>query len=411
MKCLYLAAHWPSANLSAAGKRTWDLLNAIRIETGASIDVACHAEMTTEHFDAPFPVDIHNIELNRASFDAWLVALAPDWVIFDRFITEEQYGWRVAKHLPSAMRILDMQDLHSLRYARAEVVKATGSPVSQVDLVSQKTFIRELASILRSDVSLVISQYELKLLEEVFNRAGVLPSIVSLSYLPFTYFDEDLNQETPPAFNDRKNLIFIGNFLHEPNWDAVRWLRSSIWPQIRKALPTVECHIYGAFCRDKVNQLHNDALGFLIKGQVEGSIKHLVESARLNLAPLRFGAGLKGKLFDAALWKTPTITTAVGCEGLWPETSLGVANTEASFVESVLMAYSHESHWQTLQCQQFESIKQAFHHSKCFPSALQHIEKVHSELPHRPLLKQLLCQESNRGHEYFSRWIELKETR
>src|SRR5690606_12128233 len=116
----------------------------------------------TANLDAQ-QISVKNILLNNSSFDEFIKELKPEIVLFDRYITEEQFGWRVSENCPNTLKILDTEDLHFLRKAREEAVKA-GKPISDANLFSE-TAKRELASILRCDLSLIISEYEMELLQ------------------------------------------------------------------------------------------------------------------------------------------------------------------------------------------------------------------------------------------------------
>jgi spore coat polysaccharide biosynthesis predicted glycosyltransferase SpsG len=105
-----------------------------------------------------------SIILNCASFDSYIKSYQPDLVLFDRFMMEEQFGWRVEKNCPHALKILDTEDLQCLRNARHQAHKA-GRAMIQEDLYSDLAK-REIAAILRSDISLIISSYEMELLIE-----------------------------------------------------------------------------------------------------------------------------------------------------------------------------------------------------------------------------------------------------
>ena len=111
-------------------------------------------------------IEKHRIELNSSTFDAWLTEQSPDIVMFDRFMMEEQFGWRVEKFAPKAIRILDMEDVHCLRDARHRAVKA-GRPVTELEWQTDMAF-REIASLLRCDLTLVISEYEMTWLQDNF---------------------------------------------------------------------------------------------------------------------------------------------------------------------------------------------------------------------------------------------------
>ena len=107
-----------------------------------------------------------------------------------------------------------------------------------------------------------------------------------------------LETDRMPTFEDRRDFFCVGNFRHAPNWDGVQWLKAEIWPLVRKRLPDARLHIAGAYASGEQMALHEPRDGFFIDGRVENADLRFLES-RVCLAPLRFGAGLKGKLIDA----------------------------------------------------------------------------------------------------------------
>src|SRR5690606_20303819 len=200
-------------------------------------------------------ISVKSIKLNDPSFDDFIKELNPETVVFDRYVTEEQFGWRVSENCPNTLKILDTEDLHFLRKAREEAIK-NGQPVSEANLFSE-TAKRELASILRCDLSLIISEYEMELLQNRFKIASEI-----LYYLPFLVAAVS---ESTPTFEERQNFLAIGNLLHTPNVDSVLQLKK-FWPEIRQQLPDAELHIYGAYAPQQLLQLHNTKEGFLIRG-------------------------------------------------------------------------------------------------------------------------------------------------
>jgi glycosyltransferase involved in cell wall biosynthesis len=300
---------WPEPNSSGAGTRMMQLI-ALFQEQNWNITFASAAADSDFMFDVTsIGVKKKAIAINDSSFDVFLQELNPTIVLFDRFVVEEQFGWRVAETCPNALRILDTIDLHTLRLARQKAHKEK-SEFSEKNLYSD-TAKREIASILRCDMSLLISEVEMDLLQSNFK---IDKSI--LYYLPFLVDAIDATTvQSWPTFEDRKDFIFIGNFLHEPNWNAVQHIKESIWPLIRKQLPQVLIQIYGAYPSQKVLQLHKPDEGFLVLGRAENAAE-VVCKARVVLAPIRFGAGAKGKLIEAMQCGTPSVTTTVGAESM-----------------------------------------------------------------------------------------------
>jgi glycosyltransferase involved in cell wall biosynthesis len=276
------------------------------IASGAEVTFMTAASDSIHKVDlASLGVHVQPVSLNCSSFDEQISALMPDLVVFDRYMTEEQFSWRVKTQCPDALRILNTEDLHSLRQARHDAVKATGDAqhAEKMSLLAQ----REIAAILRSDLTLIISRAEYTLLTDFYH----VPS-QQLFYFP-------LRAGTPlrsaPAFSQRKGIVTIGNFRHAPNWDAVLQLKQTIWPAIRKVLPDTSLHVYGAYPPKKATQLHNPKQGFYVEGWANDAFD-VIKHAKLLIAPLRFGAGIKGKLLDAMRCSTPTLTTWIGAEGI-----------------------------------------------------------------------------------------------
>src|SRR5690554_5717527 len=236
MKQLLIVGHtFPEPSTTAAGSRMMQLI-ALFTEYEYEITFATTALPTDRSVNPKNGnISIKNILLNDSSFDGFIKSLKPAIVIFDRFITEEQFGWRVAEHCPNALRILDTEDLHFLRKAREEAVKLR-MDVSEPNIFSEVAK-REIASIIRSDLSLIISEFEMELLVDKFKIPVDL-----LYYLPFLLEE---NSVTALNFEERKNFVVIGNLLHAPNVDAVLQLKR-LWPIIKELLPHAQLHIYGA---------------------------------------------------------------------------------------------------------------------------------------------------------------------
>ncbi len=347
----------------------------------------------------------HPINLNSDSFDAFILQLNPQLVVFDRFVTEEQFGWRVTQNCPNAIRILDTEDLHCLRLARQASFKAQLS-FDLSDLLSEPTAFREIASIYRCDLSLIVSEFEMKVLQQTFSIDKQL-----LYYLPLLVPDNFQEQQTL-AFESRTDFVFIGNFLHEPNWNAVQVLKSEIWNGIRSAIPEASLHIYGAYPSGKVFQLHNPKQHFYIEGRAESS-KEVISNARILLAPLQFGAGIKGKLLEAMQYGTPSITTPIGAEGMQGEFSWNgnVCNTNSDFIAAAIDLYQNKSSWIKAQSNGFEIVRKRFlvsQNKAAFISFF--LEFMSTIATHRKqnFMGNLLAQQQFQSTKYLSLWITEK---
>jgi glycosyltransferase involved in cell wall biosynthesis len=364
--------------------------------------------------DSEFAVDLTelniekvHIKLNDVSFDDFVKELNPDLVLFDRFMTEEQFGWRVTENCSDAIKILDTEDLHCLRAARQKAFKEKRTFQIE-DIIQEDVAKREIASILRCDLSLIISSFEMKVLTEQF---GIDASL--LLYLPFMLpqiTEEEENNWL--SFEEREHFITIGNFLHEPNYQSIIFLKRDIWPLIRKKMPDAQMHIYGAYPSEKVNQLNNPKEGFLVKGRVR-NVKDVMVKARVCLSPLVFGAGLKGKLIDAMQSGTPNVTTHIGSEGMhdglpW---SGYVSNLAKDFADDAVKLYQNETVWKKFQKNGLTIINQNYdevYWSKQLVNSLKDI--IANFAIHRSsnFLGAMLQYHTANSFKYLSKWIEEK---
>ena len=354
-------------------------------------------------------IDEVSIELNNTSFDDFIKELQPTIVLFDRFMMEEQFGWRVAENCPKAIRILDTEDLHFLRKTRHQQVKK-GEDFTTEALLKSDDAKREIASILRCDMSLIISTFEMDLLKGVFKIDEKI-----LYYLPFLLDKVDTHQtKNWSSFEDRENFIFIGNFFHKPNVDAVLTLKTQIWTKIRKLLPKAEIHIYGAYANQQIHQLHNKKEGFIIKGFAEDA-KVVVEKAKVVLAPLRFGAGIKGKLTEAMICGTPSVTSEIGAEGMHNKLPWNgfVEADYSNFSEKAVQLYTDKKLWNECQKNGIEIINQIYDKEKLGVFFINQVKEIQQNLlEHRTqnFLGSLLQHQTLQATKYMSKWIEVKNS-
>ncbi|MDG1402529.1 glycosyltransferase [Polaribacter sp.] len=398
---------WVEPNSSAAGSRILQLIEQF-LKQNWKVTFASPAQKSEKAASlGSLGIDEVSIELNNTSFDDFIKDLQPTIVLFDRFMMEEQFGWRVAENCPNTLRILDTEDLHFLRKTRHQQLKK-GEKFSNEALSKSEDTKREIASILRCDVSLIISTYEMGLLKSVFKIDQRI-----LYYLPFLLDKIDEHQQKKwKSFEERNHFIFIGNFFHKPNIDAVLTLKKEIWPEIREMLPAAEVHIYGAYVTAQIQQLHNKKEGFIIKGFAEDA-KKVVENARVVLAPLRFGAGIKGKLTEAMICGTPSITTTIGAEGMCGDFPWN-GFIEDNFSEFALMSaeiYRNKSTWKNAQESGVEIINYIYDKDTLSPLLMNHINEIQENLEkHRAtnFLGSLLQHQTLQATKYMSKWIEAK---
>jgi len=387
----------PEPASTAAGHR---MMQLIRLFSEANYKVTFLTASNNVEFSEK--IEIQKIEINSESFDEKIRNLNPDLVLFDRYVTEEQFGWRVSEQCPNAVKIIDTEDLHFLREARRKAF-AEKRTVEKKDLTNS-IFVREVAAILRCDLSLIISEFEYNLL---VNEFRIDPAI--LFYIPFL---TDKVEKSTLGYDERQHFVSIGNFLHEPNWQTVLKLKQ-IWKMIRKDLPGAELHIYGAYAGQKVYDLHNEKDGFLVKGRAE-SVKEIFENARVLLAPIPFGAGLKGKLWESMKFGLPNVTSPTGAEAMHKDLPWNgfVADSDEVFAEKAVALYQDENLWNKAQQNGYVILKSIYSKDLYKDSFISKIQQLSTNLEnHRAgnFLGKILQHHQHQSTKYMSRWIESKK--
>ncbi|WP_439127989.1 glycosyltransferase [Polaribacter sp.] len=404
---LIIGTVWVEPNSSAAGKRMLQLIHQF-LNKDYIVTFATTALKNEKAVDlTSLGVKEVSIELNNASFDVFIKKLQPNIVLFDRFMTEEQFGWRVAEHCPKALRILDTEDLHCLRKTREFCLK-NKIDFSTHELLKQDITKREIAAILRCDLSLIISTFEMDLLKNVFKIDASI-----LMYLPFL-FDaiDEYQQEKWKYFDERAHFVFVGNYFHKPNVNAVLTLKQEVWPIIKKRLPKAELRIYGAYINQQIQDLHNPKEGFLIKGFAKNA-EEVVKRAKVVLAPLNFGAGIKGKLTEAMLCGTPSVTTKIGAEGMHdnlPWNGFREDNFK-EFANKAVQLYTDENLWKSSQKNGVNIINTFYSKEKNGILFFRVIEQIQQNLEiHRVnnFMGSVLQHQTLQATKYMSKWIEEK---
>ena len=411
---------WPEPRSSAAGGHMMQILETF-LQQGWDITFSSPAG-SGEHRADLTALGIREvpIELNNSSFDTFIHELAPDVVLFDRFMMEEQFGWRVEKHCPAALRVLETSDLQSLRDARHQRLKARLKASDDVNdftdlfapaLREEFEFMadtdlakREIAAIYRCDLNLMTSEVEIELLVEQFKLARDL-----LHWCPLMV---DLPNQPPASFEDRAHFLHIGNFRHAPNWDAVLWLKTVIWPMIREQIPDAQLHIYGAYTPPKATALHNAAQGFHVMNWAEDALQ-VMSAARVCLAPLRFGAGIKGKIVDAMLCGTPTVTTPMGAEAMhgeqaWPG---AVTRSARDFADNAVRLYTDKVLWQRTQGQAQALLASRYQQSIHGPALIErlvHCQRHLAQIRRDNFTGSMLRHHHHKSTQYMAQWIEAK---
>ena len=411
---LFIGQIWPEPSSTAAGQNICSYIRAF-IDTQWEVHFWCSAQRTSRSANLSTDnINVQDVKLNDDSFNKNIRQLMPNVVVFDRFLSEEQFGWRVIQECPDALRILDCEDLHFLRHARELQFKnqknkdryATKDSIMSAEnkhfLHSKDTY-RELASVLRCDLSLVLSAFEQQLLVEFM---GVPHQRVM--HLPF--IRHPLSQ-TFPSFSERQHIMTLGNLRHKPNVMAAEHLIDVIMPEARKKLPTLELHIFGAYAPPRITQRHNPTKGIFIKGPVNDQFA-TISQYRLMVAPIQFGAGVKGKILDAAATKTPSITTPIGAEGIdWIDWPGSVCQQSEEFVQQILHYYRDQHAWVKASKHALECMRKTYYNDDYasqlihrIDSLRQNIEQTRSE----NFIQGMMLHQQLYAAKYMGQWITLK---
>lgn len=390
----------PEPNSTAAGKRMMQLIDYFK-DKNYKISFLCAAQNVEYSEDlTSHDIQVFSIMLNHSSFEETIKSLQPDVVLYDRFVTEEQYGWKMDGICPNAIKILDTEDLHFLRHAREKAYKK-GEDVRKTPEITG-VFKREMASILRCDLSLIISEFEYQLLQNHYSIAEE-----QLCYLPLFATKNPLDI----SFAERKNFVSIGNFLHEPNWQTVLKLKK-LWPEIRKRIPNSQLHIYGAYVTEKAQQLHQPKQGFYIMGRAQ-SVDEVFMKSKVLLAPIPYGAGIKGKLLDAMRCGLPSVTSPMGAEAMHGKLPWNgfVCETDNDFIDKSVLLYTDNHEWQKAKNNGYTLVEKRYNKAQFYPILSQKILAIEQDISsfrNRNFLGQLLRHHTLQSSKYLGKWIEEK---
>jgi O-antigen biosynthesis protein len=413
---------YPHPSASAAGVRTSFMLDRFTKDpsiervyflTGATPNDAIEKSYPEVTFFHMPPNDTPGIEsvLEKIGTDLSIV-------IFDRFYAEEAYSFHFRRHCPDAIRVVDMQDMHSLRLGRQRVIldthdedSADEDPFNRLDESIQyeppaqdEKLQRELASLHRSDLVMVCSPHEIVLLTKFGLRSD---KIIAASF-----WVDSTKAAQPTTFGSRNNFVFLGGFKHPPNVDGVKVLAEYIWPRIHQRLPESSLNIYGAFCPSHLMSKFNSSPNLYVHGFAP-SLEDILTQHRVMLAPIRFGAGIKGKIVDAWRFGLPVVSTDIGAEGMnsadgdWGGK---IANTVNGYVEAAVNMYSDSPDWANASRRGTKLLHELFSVTQWdhVMTKLKHALEYRDSLRSKDYQGAILWHQTARSTEFFSRWIECK---
>ncbi len=250
------------------------------------------------------------------------------------------------RHAPTARTVFDTVDLHYLRERRGAEVAGDAAGLR----AAERTRARELSVMARSDVTVLVSSAERELLraDAPDVRVELLSNLHEVA-------------AAPPGWGARRDLVFVGGFGHPPNADAMQWFIGEVFPRIRARLPAVRFHCIGAGVPDALRAVAATQPGVEVHGHVP-ELAPYMDGCRIAVAPLRFGAGVKGKVNLSMAHGQPVVATACAVEGmhLRDGQDVLVAETAEDFAAAVVRLHEDEALWTQLSANGLRNVAEHF---------------------------------------------------
>ena len=255
-----------------------------------------------------------------------------DVILLSRHYIAARHIDTARKGAPDALLVFDTVDLHFLREERLAALE--GGRAAALSARAKRD--EELALVAKADVTLVVSPAEQEVLRELAPRSRVM--------LLSTIHD---NVARTAPFDERGGLVFIGGFQHPPNVDAMLWYAREILPHLRRLAPGVKTYVIGSRVPASIKALAGD--DFLILGHVPDLAPYL-DGCRVSICPLRYGAGVKGKINTAMSYGLPVVATTASVEGmhLADGEDVLVADEPEAFARAVARVYEDRALWERL---------------------------------------------------------------
>ena len=366
MKLFFADAFFPAPDTHAGDLRTFEIIKMLR---GAGHEVTFlarhpslpHYRQAVADLGVTCVCDMEELfSLNASRFEEFLHKGAFAAAILTHYDVYNLFGAFLRTFLPACHLVLDTVDIHFLRLRReAEHYPDVLARAAQVEQ-------EEVSALRDADSIWVVTPAERDmvtgLLESRPTPVQIIPTIHAL--LP-----------DPPPFAARTGIVFVGGYRHSPNLDAVYYFMREILPKLRLLLPDAPIAIAGSHPPPELaecarNDAHVSVLGFVPDHRV------LLASCRVGIAPLRFGAGMKGKIGDYLACGLPCVTTPIGAEGMGLDIGreIVVAGDADEFAHAVAAVYANPARWEALSAAGREYIRTCFTPEAIAPAVLAAID-------------------------------------
>ncbi|SLM29947.1 Glycosyl transferase, family 2 (fragment) [Desulfamplus magnetovallimortis] len=255
-----------------------------------------------------------------------------DLVILSRVTVAAPLIDDVKKYAPQAKIVFNTVDLHFIRHSREMELNISNYNQIHIDKLKES----ELAVVKKSDLTILISENEAKIVKKHCPTAklAVIPIIRDIP-------------GTIHSFKNRKDICFLGGFSHPPNVDAVIYFTHNVWPLVKAKLPGCKFIIAGSDMPDSIKRLASEDI--VIKGYVP-ELHSLFEKVKLSVAPLRYGAGIKGKIVSSMSHGVPVICTTIAAEGMGLSNiiNVSIADSPTELCKSICELYNSEKLWDSI---------------------------------------------------------------
>ncbi|NEO57838.1 MAG: tetratricopeptide repeat protein [Okeania sp. SIO3B5] len=268
-----------------------------------------------------------------------------DVVYLARLEFTEKYIDKVKKFAPQATIIYDTVDLHYLREQREAKIKNS----SELNKKAINTKERELALMAKADCTLVVSMMEKQMLEKENPH---------LKNIDFFHMPRDI-YGAEKGFADRKNILFIGGFQHPPNVDAVLYFVQEVFPLVKQKIDDIKIFIIGSKAPEEILNLSSDDV--IITGHVP-DVSEYFNNCKMSVAPLRYGAGIKGKILTSFSYGLPVVATPIAAEGMGIKNGYDVliGKNPKNFAQQVANLYSDNNLWSEISQNSLETISSRY---------------------------------------------------
>lgn len=378
MKILVVYPYFPEPDTNSGSLRLFELLRIFRKANHQLVFLARSANdqkyrNALEDLGIECIADFEaNLSKLTTTFQQFLRSHRFDIAIFCHFDIYTYYAPFVRTFLPTCRCILDTVDLHFIRLEReAELSKRPEDVIK-----AQRVRDREWEAIRNADSVWVVTQQEKDILQKLAlaetEKIYVIPNIHRLA-------------DTFPGFTERTGIVFLGGYRHAPNVDAVDYFMSDIYPHLSKLLPDLPFTILGSHPPEHFHTYTKQFAHIAVTGFVEDH-RSLLFTHRVGIVPLRYGAGMKGKIGEYFSCHLPCVTTTIGAEGmhLKDRQHILLADDAYQFAKSIVELYTNQKLWEQLATEGLDYIHRTLSPESIAPVVLQALQTTQSAKSSQP---------------------------